>query len=349
MQLKLSQLQSHLGKQIAPVYLLHGDEPLLQIEAAQSIREAAMRAGFVEREVMVADAGFDWALLSAANMSMSLFGSRRVLDLRLPTGKPGKEGGEVLETVGANPSPDNVLMVSCPRLDRAGTSSGWFSGLEAAGVAIAIPPIERDDLPAWIAQRLSRNDQRGTNDVLQYLADLTEGNLLAAQQEIDKLALLLPSGEITQEQIESVVANVARYDNAELSAALLEGNIERTCKILSGLQAEGEAIQLVLWQIADDTHGLLTVAQAVRDGQMLSNALRNARVWGRRQAPMEKAARRVDGRALSRLVPELARLDRISKGIGKGEIWDETRAYALRFIATMQRSRPRVGDPATPR
>ena len=340
MQLKLSQLSTHLNRQLASVYLLHGDEPLLQIEAAKSIREAATRAGFVDREVLVADAGFNWQQVTAANMSMSLFGSRRVLDLRLPTGKPGVEGAKVLEQVGANPSPDNVLLISCPRLDRTGTSSDWYNALESAGIAIAIPPLERDELPAWIAQRLSRNEQRATNDVLQYLADLTEGNLLAAQQEIDKLALLLPSGEITQQQIESIVANVARYDNGELSEALLDGDVERVCRILTSLQAEGDAVQLVLWQMAEDTHGLLTVAPAVRDGPGVSNALRNARVWGRRQGPMEKAVRRVDGRALAKLVPELARLDRISKGIGKGEVWDETRAYALRFIGTMQATRP---------
>jgi len=338
MQIRLSQLSSYLGKQIAPVYVLHGDEPLLQIEAAQAIRDAALRAGFAEREVMVADAGFDWEAVTAANLSMSLFGSRRVLDLRIPTGKPGIKGAEALERVGENPSPDNVLIVTMPRLDRTAAGSDWFAALDAAGISIAIPPIERDDLPQWIAQRLSRNHQRATGDVLQYLADLTEGNLLAAQQEIDKLALLLPQGEITQQQIESVVANVARYDNGELSEALLDADVERVCRILSGLQAEGEGVQLVLWQIAEDTHGLLTVAQAMREGQSVSTALRNARVWGRRQAAMERASRRVDGRALSKLVPELARLDRISKGIGKGEVWDETRDYALRFIGTLRRA-----------
>ena len=317
MQLRLAQLSSQLTRKLASLYLLHGDEPLLQIEAAQSIREAASRAGFAEREVLVADAGFDWRQVSAANMSMSLFGSRRIIDLRLPTGKPGNEGAKVLEQIARNPSPDNVLLVSCPRLDRNALSSGWFMALESAGVAISIPPIERDELPEWIAQRLSRNQQRATNAVLQYLADLTEGNLLAAQQEIDKLALLLPSGELTQQQIESAVANVARYDNGGLSEALLGGDVERVCRILAGLQSEGDSIQIVLWQMAEDTHALLAVAQAVRDGQGVSNVLRNARIWGRRQDLMERAARRVNGRALAKLLPELARLDRISKGIGR--------------------------------
>jgi DNA polymerase-3 subunit delta len=331
MQLKPSQLSQHLDRQLARVYVLHGDEPLLQIEAAQAIRDAAKREGVVEREVMVADSGFDWQQVASANMSMSLFGSRRVLDLRIPNGKPGVEGAKVLEAVGADPSPDNVFVVSCPRLDRAGLNSNWFGALDAAGVSIAIPQMERDDLP--------RNGQRATPDVLEFIADLTEGNLLAAQQEIDKLALLLPPGEITQADIESVVANVARYDNAGLSEALLNGDVERLCRILAGLQAEGEGVQLVLWQFTEDTHALLGIAQAQRDGQSVQTAIRNARVWGKRQYAMENAARRVDGRALSKLLPELARLDRISKGIGKGDVWDETRAYALRFIATLSSRR----------
>jgi DNA polymerase-3 subunit delta len=335
MQLKLTQLAAHLQRPLAPVYVLHGDEPLLQIEAARAIRDAATKAGFAERELLVADSGFDWQALAAVNQSMSLFGSRRILDLRIPTGKPGIEGARVLEAVGTSPSLDNVLLVSCPKLERGALSSNWFAALEGSGVAIAIPPLERDDLPAWIAERLSRNGQRATNEVLQYLADLTEGNLLAAQQEIDKLALLLPAGELTQEAIESVVANVARYDNGGLSEALLGADRVRVCRILAGLQAEGESVQLVLWQMADDTHALLAVAQALREGQRTDNALRNARVWGKRQAAMERAARRVDGRALSAMLPELARLDRISKGIGRGEVWDEVREYALRFIATL--------------
>ena len=339
MQLKLASLAAHLQKPLARVYVLHSDEPLLQIEAAQAIRAAAAKAGFAEREMRVAEAGFNWDTLTAINQTMSLFGSQRIVELRIPTGKPGKEGARVLEGVGASPSPDNVLIVSCPKLDKSGTSSDWFAALEGAGVVIAIPLLERDDLPAWIAERLSRNGQRATNQVLQYLADLTEGNLLAAQQEIDKLALLLPAGELTQEAIESVVANVARYDNAGLSEALLSADTLRVCRMLAGLQAEGESVQAVLWQVADDTHALLAVAQAAREGGRIDHALRNARVWGKRQSAMERAVKRVDGRALSQLLPDLARLDRIGKGIGKGEVWDELREYALRFIGTLAPAR----------
>ncbi len=338
MQLKLSQLHSHLQKTLARVYVLHGDEPLLQIEAAQAIRDAAAKAGFAERELLVADSGFNWQALAAANQTMSLFGSRRVLDVRIPTGKPGKDGADVLERVGNAPSPDNLLLVSCPRLERGALSGAWFNALEAAGVAISTPPLEREELPEWMGRRLARNGQRATDEVLQFLADLTEGNLLAAQQEIDKLALLLPAGELTQAAIEGSVANVARYDNAELSDALLAADVLRACRILAGLQAEGEGIQLVLWQITEDTHALLAVAQAARGGgQGTAAAMRNARVWGRRQAPMERAARRVDGRALAALIPELARLDRVSKGIGRGDVWDEVRAFALKFMQTLVR------------
>src|SRR5258706_9376124 len=156
MQLRFEQLSSHLNKQLARIYLLHGDEPLLLIEGAQAIRDAATKAGFADREVMVADQGFDWDTLLAATQSMSLFGSRRILDLRLPTGKPGTEGAKVLEAVGNDPSPDNVLLVSSARLDKSAMNSEWFSALETAGAAIAIYPLERNELPQWTAQALSR-------------------------------------------------------------------------------------------------------------------------------------------------------------------------------------------------
>lgn len=342
MQLKSAQLAADLQRSLRPVYVVHGDEPLLVLEASQLIIDAARKVGFDDREVMVADAGFDWDNLRAANQSLSLFGSKRVIDLRLPTGKPGNDGAKALEEIGGNASPDNVLLLRAPRFDRTALSSKWLGALEGAGASVSIFPLERQQMPQWISVRLSRNKQRAGPEVLEYLADLTEGNLLAAQQEIDKLALLLPAGELTLGAIESVIANVARYDNAELSEALLSADIPRTCRILAGLQAEGESVQFVLWQVTDDTHALLTIAQAARSGQRLQDALRNARVFGKRQSAMERAARRVDGRALAALIPDLAHLDRISKGIGRGEVWDEVRDYLLRLIATIE---PRKDTP----
>ena len=346
MQLKAQSLASDLARTLRPVYVIHGDEPLLVLECAQAVIGAATRAGFADREVMVADTGFAWAEVASANQSMSLFGSKRVIDLRLPTGKPGTEGARVLEAIGGNPSPDNVLLIRSPRFDRTGLSSVWFGALEEAGASVAVFPLERSDLPRWIGERLARNKQRAGGEVLEYLADLTEGNLLAAQQEIDKLALLLPQGELTLEAIEAVVANVARYDNAELSEALLSGDVPRVCRILAGLESEGESVVFVLWQVTEDTHALIAIAQAVENGQRLPDALRNARVFGKRQSAMERAARRVDGRALAALLPELALLDRVSKGIGRGDIWDALREYLLCFIATMQQKTPNRNTPA---
>lgn len=345
MQLKAQSLASDLSRTLRQVYVIHGDEPLLVLECAQAVIAAATRAGFADREVMVADAGFAWGEVAAANHSMSLFGSKRVIDLRLPTGKPGTEGGKVLEAIGGNPSPDNVLLIRAPRLDRSGLSSLWFGALEEAGASVAVFPLERSDLPRWIGERLARNRQRAGVEVLEYLADLTEGNLLAAQQEIDKLALLLPQGELTLEAIEAVVANVARYDNAELSEALLAADVPRVCRILAGLEAEGESVQFVLWQVTEDTHALIAIAQAAESGQRLQDALRNARAFGKRQNAMERAARRVDARALAALLPELAQLDRVSKGIGRGDIWDALREYLLRFIATLQPGAPKRNAP----
>lgn len=351
MQLKSAQLGSDLQRTLRPVYVIHGDEPLLVLEAAQQVIDAAQKAGYADREVMVADTGFDWTDVMSANQSMSLFGSRRVIDLRLPTGKPGNDGATTLEAIAGNPSPDNVLLIRSPRFDRTGLSSKWLGALEAVGTSVAIYPLEREQLPRWIGERLSRNGQRAGQEVLEYLADLTEGNLLAAQQEIDKLALLLPAGDLALDAIESAVANVARYDNAELSEALLCADTARVCRVLNGLRAEGESVHFVLWQVTDDTHALLAIAQAAQSGQRVQDALRNARVFGKRQYAMERAARRVDGRALASLIPDLARLDRVSKGIGKAEVWDELRDYLLRFIATMasDKTRRAPSSPSTQR
>ena len=331
---------------LRPVYVIHGDEPLIVGECANAVIRAATAQGYADREVMIADAGFQWDELQAANQSLSLFGSRRVIDLRLPTGKPGVDGAKVLESIGASPSPDNVLLIRSPRLDRSALSSAWLAALEDAGASVAVYPLERSELPRWIGERLARNGQRANGAVLEYLADRTEGNLLAAQQEIDKLALLLPKGDLDLDAIEAVVANVARYDNAELSEAVLSADAGRVCRILAGLRAEGESIQFVLWQVSEDMHALLSIVDAANGGQRIQDALRNARVFGRRQNAMERAARRVGQRgsdgvaALAMLLPDLAQLDRVSKGIGKGDAWDMLRDYLLRFIASIERTSP---------
>jgi len=334
MQLKVEELGAHLSRGIKQLYVVHGDEPLLALEAGDTIRAAARAAGVTERDVLVVEPGFKWDAFVGANANASLFGDRKFVDVRIPSGKPGVEGGKALESYAANPNPDNVTLVTLPRLDGAAKSSAWFSALCEAGVAIAVYPVERDALPGWIAQRLSRQKQRATRETLIFLADACEGNLLAARQEIEKLALLLPEGELDHEAVERAVADVARFDVFELSHAWLAGDAARTVRILRALEAEGDAPTLAIWQLSEDVHAIAVVTALVRNGTPLSAAVRNARVWGKRQNALERAVKRVAPSSIPPILTAIARLDALAKGIGTGNAWDELATVALAVAGT---------------
>jgi DNA polymerase-3 subunit delta len=332
--LRASQLAAHLARGLAPINLVHGDEPLLAMEAADAIRSAARQAGCDEREVLVVEPGFDWQALLAANANLGLFGSRKLIDMRMPSGKPGTEGARALEAYAARPNPDNVTVLTLPRADRATQGSGWFGALAQAGVSVAVYPLERDELPGWIGARFARQGQRVGRETLAWMAERCEGNLFAARQEIEKLALLLPAGDLAQEDVERAVSDVARYDVFQLSEAWLAGDAPRVLRILGALQAEGEGIQLLLWQLGEDVHALALVQDAIASGGSAQGALRTVRVWGKRQAAMERAVARVPRSLVPDLLLALARLDALSKGIGRGDAWDELRTAALALGGT---------------
>jgi len=344
MQLRPTQLASHIAKGLSPLYVVHGDEPLLAIEAGDEIRTAARSAGFDQREILVAEPGFKWEAFAAANRNLALFGERKLIDLSVPSGKPGVEGARVLEDCAANPSADTITLVTLPRLDRAAQASAWFSALEQAGVSIAVYPLERGELPQWLGTRLARQKQRVTNETLQFLAEATEGNLLAAKQEIEKLGLLLPEGELEHDAVERAVADVSRFDVFQLSEAWLAGDAARALRILAALEAAGEGVPLLLWQLGEDLHALASVLTATTAGTPVAAAVRTARVWGRRQGALERAARRVDPSSLRPLLIRLARLDALAKGIGRGNVWDELADTAL---ALCGRPLAAVGEPVS--
>ncbi|MDQ2917027.1 MAG: DNA polymerase III subunit delta [Pseudomonadota bacterium] len=329
MQLRHTELGAHLSKKLAPLYVVHGDEPLTAIEAADAIRTAARQAGCEEREVFIVEQHFRWDGFVAANANLGLFSTRKLIDLRIPSGKPGVEGATALERHALHLNADNVTLVSLPRLDRATQSSAWFAALAEHGVTIAVAPIDRAALPGWIAERLSRNDQRVAPDTLAFLAERCEGNLLAARQEIDKLALLLPPGLLAHADVERAVANVARYDIHELSEAWLNGDAARTLRILDRLRSGGEPITLLVWQLGEDLHALAGVHESIGRGQALAIAIRNVRVWGKRQSALERATRRTEGADVEPLLRALAKLDALAKGLGRGDAWDAVVAIAL--------------------
>jgi DNA polymerase-3 subunit delta len=323
MQIRSEQLEGMLAKGLSPIYAIHGDEPLLSLEAADAVRSAARKAGFTEREVLEPGRHFDWSEFQHAVASMSLFGGRKIVELRLATGKPGTDGAASLAGYCERPSAEVLLIVSMPRLDRATQASSWFAGLARAGVLVDVWPVERSRLPAWIAERLGRQKQRAPREALEFLADRVEGNLLAAHQEVQKLALLAPPGEIGLEQLRDVVANVARYDAYTACEAMLAGDASRYVRVIDGLKSEGEAPSLVLWALSEELQALARIQAGAAAGRPLDDLLRENRVWGPRQRPMKAAAARVKPAAVKRALAQAAALDRAIKGVGSGEPWDE--------------------------
>ena len=324
MQLKGEQLAAHLERELKPVYVVYGDEPLLVIEAADAIRAAARRRGFDEREVLTALSGFNWLELHHAAGNMSLFGGRTLIDLRIPTGKPGREGGAAIQDYCARPSPDAFLLVTLPGLDWTEEKAVWMKSLSEAGVAIKLIPPNLAELPAWIAGRLRRQQQSADGEGLRFIAERVEGNLLAAHQEILKLGLLYPVGEITLQQVQEAVLNVARYDLDGLREALLAGDVARLTRTLDGLQQEGEAPPLVLWAMTEEVRALAQVKSGLKERQSLDTLLKEARVWGVRQLWFKRALQRIDINRANAALAHAAQIDRMIKGAaGAGNVWDE--------------------------
>lgn len=304
-----------------PIYLIHGEETLTKLEAADAIRAKARRAGFTERVHHVADANFDWQVLADASANLSLFAERRLVEVTLSTARVGAEAADYIERVATEPVPDTLYVFDLPRLDRAHTESAWFAAARRAGEVIAAPLIEREQLPGWIAERLARHDFTPAPGVVELLSERCEGNLLAARQEIEKLALLVPAGALTPEAVLAAVTDVARYDPAELSLAFLTGDLVRYARVLEGLRAEGEQAPRLAWQLSEDVHALAGLILARREGLPLAQAFRNLRIWGKRQQAMEQALRAIPPARIPSLIRRCARLDGQSKGQMAGDAW----------------------------
>ena len=342
MQLAFGQLAAQLAKGLRSLYTLHGDEPLLVQEALDAIRATARAQGFTERTVhVVAGAHFDWSEVLAAGGSLSLFADKQILEVRIPSGKPGKDGSTALQHLAqqAEGNTDTLTLVVLPRLDKLAKSAAWFVALEKFGVTLQVEPVERGALPQWIAQRLQAQGQRvqagvAGQQTLQFFADRVEGNLLAAHQEIQKLALLYPAGELQWAQVESAVLNVARYDVFKLSEAVLGGQRLRVQRMLDGLQAEGEAEVLVHWALAEDIRALYRVKSAMDAGKPLPMALRENRVWGTKERLFERVLPRLPSGLIAQLLQSAHQVDGIAKGLKQPD-WPADPWQALHRLAGM--------------
>ena len=312
------QLPGHLAKNLAAAYAILGDEPLLVLEAADAVRAAARKRGFAEREVFEAARAFDWSELAHAGASLSLFGEKKIVELRLASGKPNAQAAEAIVDWCARPNPETLLLLTMPRPEGGGWwEAPWFTALDKAGVILEVQPVARAALPGWLEKRLARQKQSAQREVLEYLADRVEGNLLAAHQEVQKLALLAPEGELALDAVRGAVADVARFDTYVAAEALVAGDTARYLRVLEGLRGEGEA----------PTYLLFTLSSALF---ALSNGERQSKAM---QAVLAKA-RRYPPAALDRAIGRAAAIDRAIKGVGVGEPWEEFAKLGLELHAS---------------
>ena len=331
MQLKPEQLSTHLRKQLAPIYFISGDDPLRVMEAADAVRAAAREQGYTEREVFTAQRGFDWDSLLAESANMSLFSERRIIDLRLPTGKPGNEGASFLREWASRPPEDTLLLITAGKLEQQARKSKWVQALDQAGVVMFIWPLDAEELPGWIHTRMRSKGLEPTPEAVQLLAERMEGNLLACVQEIEKLLLLNGEGPVDADTILSLVADNARYDVFTLVDAALAGNSARSAHILQGLRGEGVVPPVVLWGLARELRTLAAVTAAVAAGQPAAQAMARVRVWANRKQLVGSAVKRLRPADCGAMLQQCARIDRVCKGQATGSPWDELLQLVLKL------------------
>lgn len=321
MKVQANQLSSYLGKSLAPCYLVSGDEHLLVAEALDSIRETARARGFTTREIHVATQGFDWNQMLVASGNLSLFAEKQIIELRLPTGKPGRAGGQAIVDMVGQLDADTLFIVSTPKLDRGSTNSKWAKAIDAAGVSVPVWPVGIRELPGWIANRMRREGLDPDRGAVTLIADRVEGNLLAASQEIEKLRLLLGEGKVTADDVSRAVANSSRYDVYKLVDAALAGDARRALKILAGLNAEGVEAVIIMWALTRELRTLAKLDDLVRQGQDLAGGMRAAGVWNNRQGLVRSCVSRHQHGDFHKLIKLARKADAAAKGQGPGDVW----------------------------
>ena len=329
MKIRAEQLQSHLSKELLPVYVISGDEPLLAQESADAVRLAARNKGFSGREVFHGEGKFDWSQLHNEANALSLFAEKKIIEIRISNGKPGDKGSKALCELCANPSPDNLLLVILPKLERSAQNSKWVKALEAVGAHIQVWPVTGDQLPRWIKQRLLESNITANQQAVEILAERVEGNLLAAVQEIEKLKLLAIGGKVDAIMMSSVVADSARYNLFEFVDKVLAGDAQSAARSLRGLHSEGTDAIPLLWGITRELRILIKASEQISRGENRDWALKNAGVWEKRLPLFRTAIQRCSAAHLRMLLYQAGAIDRGIKGMRKADIWDELTTLVL--------------------
>ena len=309
---------------LSPLYVVYGEEDLLRIEALDTLRAAAKQQGYLNREVYTADTHFDWNELLQSAGSAGLFADLKLLEIHIPNGKPGKNGGDALQTLAEHLPEDTVTVVMLPKLEKAQTQAKWFGALAAKGVMLEAKAVTPAALPQWIRGRLKKCGLDIEADALALFAERVEGNLLAAKQEVDKLALLHPQGSLlNMADAEAAVANVARFDVFQLAGAWMKGDALRVSRLLDGLEEEGEEPVLLLWTVAEDIRTLIRLTAALKQGQSVQSVRNSLRLWGDKQTLAPMAAKRLSAARLLDALQTCAKIDSIIKGAEDGDAWTE--------------------------
>lgn len=319
---------------LAAAYLIHGEEDLLRLEAIDKIRTGAREQQYSEREVVIIESGFDWSSLLASVQSVGLFADKKLLEIHLPSGKPGKEGAAILQQLAEHLPESTCLMLILPKLERTQIQSKWFASWAKVAQVFEAKAVSQTALPQWIKKRLAEEKLSIDNDALALFAEKVEGNLLAAKQEIDKIVLIHPAGHIvTLAEAQAAVANVARFDVFQLSAAWMSGNSERMVRLLDGLAAESNEPVLLLWVISEDIRTLLRLLAAQKQGKHLSELRQSLRLWGEKQILAPVAAKRIGVKRLLDALQTCAYIDRQIKGVEEGDAWSEVKHLFLTLTA----------------
>jgi len=331
MNVRLEQLESHIQQGLKSIYIVSGDEPLQAQEACQLIRNAAKSAGFSERETFTVDNSFKWNEFLSAGNALSLFASQKLLELRLPSGKPGTEGSKALINYAETPSDCNLLLINAGKLDKTAKNSKWFKTLDSIATHVEIWPIESQQLPKWIDRRMRQNGLEPDREAACLLAELVDGNLLAASQEIEKLKLLLPENQpqVNAQTIRDCVVDSARYNAFNLTDYAFKGNAKDCVRMLNGLHDEGVEPLSLVWVLAREIRQLSLMKQDMQLGHSAEQAMQSQRVWRNRQALTGKVLSRLSSQQLGALNQQIAHADQLAKGMYQGNVWDELEKITL--------------------
>ena len=329
MKLRAEQLSQNLTKSCSPIYIISGDEALLVQECCDTIRTYCQDNGFADREIMHVESGFDWQDLLVSANSMSLFAEKKLIELRLPTGKPGDAGGKALIEYAENASPDNLLLIICNKLDSSTQRTKWFKTVEAKGVSIQVWPIDSKQLPQWIGSRLKQAGLKADPAAIQLLTERVEGNLLAAVQEIEKLKLYSDDGTINADIVAEAVANNARYDIFNMVDRAISGDATTSLKMLRGLRSEGTEAPIVLWALSREIRSLCHCAIQLEQGNGIERILQNQRVWDKRKPLFKTALKRLRAKHLQQMLRLSVRIDHSIKGVDPANTWDTLEKLTL--------------------